>query len=97
MIASNICGATSELLSKGVNGFAFDPYDVSQLTGLLQRVSAPDVDLVSMGRASQKLIEDWGPERFCEGLTVAIRMALADNPQKLSFVDRLLLNIMVMR
>lgn len=97
VIASKICGATSELLSEGVNGFAFDPYDVSQLTGLFQRVSAPGADLASMGKASQELIEDWGPERFSEGLTEAVRKARADNPQKSSFVDRLLLNLLVMR
>ena len=40
VLVSERCGCAPDLVSEGVNGFTFDPCDVDQLAGLMQRVAA---------------------------------------------------------
>ena len=58
VIVSKRCGCAHELVDNGVNGFTFDPWDVDQLAGLLQRVASPEFPLSAFGEAGRRIIAD---------------------------------------
>ena len=92
VIVSERCGCAQDLVADGVNGFTFDPYDVEQLAGLMQRVAAmPDEQRQAMARAGQMIIADWGPERFADGLMQAAAAATRRPPPRASWFDQALL------
>jgi 1,2-diacylglycerol 3-alpha-glucosyltransferase len=92
VIVSKRCGCARDLVRDGVNGFTFDPCDVDELAGLLQRVAAmTDAQRDAMGRAGQRIVADWGPERFAEGLMHAIGVALRRPPPQAAWFDQALL------
>jgi len=51
--------------------------------------------LGQMGAASQRIIADWGPDRFAQGLQSAVRKALEVGPVKPSFGQRLILKALL--
>ncbi len=53
--------------------------------------------LGQMGAASQRIIADWGPDRFAQGLQSAVRKALEVGPVKPSFGQRLILKALLAR
>ncbi len=75
VLVSNRCGCAQDLVQDGLNGFNFDPCNVENLSNLMMRLSenseAAGTRLEEMGRASQKIISQWGPERFADGLVQA--------------------------
>ena len=82
VLVSNRCGCAPDLVEDGVNGFTFDPYDVEALAGLMQRVAAmTDERRAAMGRAGQRIIAEWGPERFAEGLMQAVEARMRRPPR----------------
>jgi glycosyltransferase involved in cell wall biosynthesis len=98
VLVSNRCGCAPDLVQDGGNGFTFDPGDVEELAGLMQRVAAmSDERRRAMGRASERIIADWGPERFADGLMQAVQVALSRPPPKASWLDRSLLWALVHR
>jgi 1,2-diacylglycerol 3-alpha-glucosyltransferase len=98
VLLSNRCGCVPDLVRDGVNGFTFDPYDVEALAGLMQRVAAmTDEQRRAMGQAGQRIIADWGPERFADGLLQALEVARRRPPPRASWLDRSLLWALVHR
>jgi glycosyltransferase involved in cell wall biosynthesis len=98
VIVSERCGCAPDLIRDGVNGFTFDPRDVEELAGLMQRVAAmTDERRQAMGRAGQAIIADWGPERFADGLMQAVEAALSRPLPRGSWFDRTLLWALVHR
>ena len=98
VIVSNRCGCASDLVREDVNGFTFDPYDVEALARLMQRVAAMTGERRhAMGRASQRIIADWGPERFAQGLMQAVQEAVRRPPPKSSWLDQALLWALIHR
>ena len=98
VIVSKRCGCAPDLVQTGVNGFTFDPCDVDELAGLMQRVAAmTDERRLAMGRASQRIIADWGPERFADGLMQAVEAAIRRPPPRAGWPDRLLLAALISR
>ena len=92
VIVSERCGCAPDLVAQGVNGFTFDPYDVELLAGLMLRVAAmTDEQRRAMGRASQRIVADWGPERFADGLMRAVQVAMGRPRPRASRFDRALL------
>ena len=92
VLVSERCGCAPDLVEDGVNGFTFDPHDVEELAGLMQRVAAmTDQRRLAMGRAGQRIVADWGPERFADGLMRAVQVAMRRPPPKVSWFDRQLL------
>lgn len=91
VLVSDRCGCAPDLVSEGVNGFTFDPYDVHGMADLMARIAHNDVDRAAMGRASRAIVADWGPERFADGLEKAVAAALRDGPKQPSLLDRALL------
>ena len=98
VLVSNRCGCAQDLVQEGVNGFTFDPYDVEQMAQLMFRFSAfPSLKLSEFGSASQRIIAEWGPERFAKGMCEAVNMALSVSPPRASVFDRLLLKLLLMK
>ena len=50
-----------------------------------------------MGRASRKIIKDWGPERFADGLMQAVAVARSRPLPRASWLDRSLIWALVHR
>ena len=98
VLVSNRCGCAPDLVQEGINGFTFDPYNVEQLAELMFKISAfQPVGLSAFGLASQRIISDWRPERFAQGLKAAAEKALAVGPPKANWFDRLLLRALLLR
>lgn len=98
VIVSERCGCVPDLVRDGVNGFAFDPCNVADLAELMRRVAVmPDERRQAMGRAGQRIIRDWGPERFADGLLKAVEVALRRPPPEPSWLDRALLWALIHR
>ncbi len=92
VLVSNRCGCATDLVHEGVNGFTFDPYNVEEMANAMLRISAfQDVSLAALGDASRKIISQWGPERFAQGLKAAVEKALSVGSVRPRALPRLLL------
>ncbi len=75
VLVSRRCGCAYDLISEGENGFSFDPYNVNELAELMVNMTLiPDSRRREMGQASQRLIQNWGTDRFAWGLWNAIKV-----------------------
>jgi len=98
VLVSNRCGCAQDLVQEGVNGFTFDPNNVEQLAQLMLRAwSMEPRARIEMGAASQRIISDWGTERFAQGLKSAAECALQNGPAKPTLVQRVILRAMMAR
>jgi len=97
VLVSNRCGCAPDLVKEGMNGFTFDPYNIEQLAGLMLKLSTFNFQLSTMGRASERIIANWGPERFAQGLKAAAECAMAVGAKKAGLLDRLLLRALSLR
>jgi 1,2-diacylglycerol 3-alpha-glucosyltransferase len=92
VLVSNRCGCASDLVQEGKNGFTFDPYDIEQLVSLMLQMSRMETQTrKAMGRESERIIADWGPSRFADGLNGAAHRALEAALPRAGWLDRLLL------
>ncbi len=65
VLVSNHCGCAADLLTEGVNGYSFEPFDGGQLTGLLHRMESLTAEQRAlMGAASAQAIEVFSPQSF---------------------------------
>jgi glycosyltransferase involved in cell wall biosynthesis len=94
VLVSNRCGCAQDLVREGVNGFTFDPNDVSELARFMQRISAPEFPLAQFGSQSSSIVANWGPQRFAEGLEQAVTSAMNAPKPCLRALDRLLLRLL---
>jgi glycosyltransferase involved in cell wall biosynthesis len=97
VLVSNRCGCAQDLVREGVNGFTFDPYNVEPLAEMMLKVSDFRFPLSDFGDASRRIIAEWGPERFANGLDAAVNTALANRPKNTGLLDRLLLRVMTFK
>lgn len=98
MLVSHRCGCAADLMHEGRNGFTFDPGDVDQLAQLMHRMAkAPTQHLSDMGAASRDIIAHWGPERFAEGLRLAVEAGLTAPRPRFGMRSRLLLSALQQR
>ena len=97
VIVSQRCGCAPDLVRNGVNGFTFDPGDVRQLADRMARVASEQCGRATMGAASRRIIADWGPQRFANGLINAVDVARRRPVPKASWLDRQLLTALLHR
>lgn len=98
VLVSERCGCARDLVKNGENGFTFDPYDANQLAALMVKISEITEDQrKQMGKRSQEIIADWGPERFARGAMAAVEKALEVGPKKASLFDRCLMRLLAFR
>lgn len=76
VLVSRRAGCAQDLVRDGVEGFTFDPQDEGALVGWMDRLSSGQVDLRRMGQAARRTIQEWGVERFAEGLWQAIQVGV---------------------
>jgi len=81
VLVSRGCGCALDLVKEGVNGFTFEPDDEHGLAQLMAEMHEGRWDLKKMGRASQRLIAAWSPERFAENLWRAFTCGATGLPQ----------------
>lgn len=98
ILSSGNVGAAEELVQEGVNGYLFDPEDVEELAGLMARMAGMSAEeRLAMGRASERLIMEWGPERFASGAQEAVRAAMSAPMKCAGILDRILLEVLILR
>jgi glycosyltransferase involved in cell wall biosynthesis len=98
VLVSNRCGCASDLVKVGINGFTFNPFNVEQLAQLMFEISVfPPLQLSAFGDASRQIIAHWGPERFAQGLKEAAETALKNTRSRAGLMDRLLLQLLLLR
>jgi glycosyltransferase involved in cell wall biosynthesis len=71
-----------------VSSFVSDPSSI---------IHHPSPTLAQMAQASQRIIADWGPQRFAEGLQAAADKAVKVGSKHASWFDRLLLRGLLLR
>lgn len=76
VLVSNRCGCAADLICEGANGFTFDPQDIEQLAALMSRLWRRPSRRAAMGRASHRVISNWGLDRFVRGFRDAAQMAV---------------------
>jgi glycosyltransferase involved in cell wall biosynthesis len=94
VVVSRACGCAADLVTKGVTGFTFDPYNEADLTEALLTVAAPAFDHAAMGRAARARVAEWGPARFAANFWRAAEAAVAAGPQPPRLASRLLLSVL---
>jgi glycosyltransferase involved in cell wall biosynthesis len=95
VLVSNRCGCARDLVRDGINGFTFDPGNTETLAGLMQKISASGFPLSTFGSESRRLIADWGPARFANGLKAAAAKAMNAGPPSIQLMDRLVLRALL--
>lgn len=76
VLVSSRCGCAADLVTEGQNGYLFDPESQEQLSLLMGRFSTVGFPLSGHGKASERIIAAWSPQRFAEGLEAAGRDAV---------------------
>jgi glycosyltransferase involved in cell wall biosynthesis len=97
VLVSDRCGCAPDLVHTGINGYTFDPFNVEELAGLMQKLAGNECDLAAMGQASRGIIADWTPATFARNLFKAANVALAAPERRFSWFDRLLLKALTYR
>lgn len=62
VIVSNKCGCAKDLIKEGINGFTFDPFDVSQLRQSMEYFSQSPAQAMKLGVESEKIIAKYHPK-----------------------------------
>jgi glycosyltransferase involved in cell wall biosynthesis len=93
-------GAVLRALAENPGGFA-EGVESNSRGGCAPRLSTinsqPSTSLAEMGAASQRIISDWGPERFAAGLKQAVECAMRVGPVKATIVQRMILRALLAR
>lgn len=94
VLVSERCGCAPDLVEHGSNGFVFDPFDISALSGLMLKVaSMDDNNREAMGRAGQARIEAWSPRLFADNM---LKLMKGLQPRKRAgVIDKLLLRVLM--
>jgi 1,2-diacylglycerol 3-alpha-glucosyltransferase len=97
VLVSHRCGCVPELVHDGVNGFAFDPLDPADLARRLTQISLPDFPADTFRQSSAKIIAEWTPERFAQGLAQAVSSAMIAGPVIPTWLQRAILALLLRR
>lgn len=92
VLVSERCGCAPDLVKNGINGYTFNPYNVSEIVVLMHKLSSKKCDLTSMGESSLKIINSWSPELFSKGLAQAVNVAQEIPVSRLGLLDKALLH-----
>jgi glycosyltransferase involved in cell wall biosynthesis len=96
ILLSNRCGCALDLIQESLNGFTFDPYDVLEMAQLMTRVANLDKEAcTAMGKASRRIIADWGLERYTRGLSSAVKAAITSPVHERAWADRMILDLLI--
>lgn len=65
LLVSNSCGAATDLVKEGVNGFTFQSGNAKNLGDKMVALTKQKNDLKKMGEASLQIIKEWNYEKDC--------------------------------
>ena len=83
VLVSRQAGCSADLVKEGATGRLFDPYDIDQLARLMVEMHRMDRQArAEMGEQGQRLIADWGLQRFSQGVLESARIALGYRRQR---------------
>ncbi|MCX8156981.1 MAG: glycosyltransferase [Verrucomicrobiae bacterium] len=89
ILVSNRCGCAYDLVRDGFNGFQFDPFKVDEISLIMIQITRLSLEERNrMAANSVKIIADWGPERFAQGLHQAYECAVREPFNNNHFIDR---------
>jgi 1,2-diacylglycerol 3-alpha-glucosyltransferase len=94
ILLSSKCGCAEDLLQDGQNGFLFDPFNIQDMADKMFLLASDDNNLIQMSQQSLKIISNFTPEHFAEGLNKAVTSAISIGEKKYRFSDLLLLNFL---
>ena len=97
VLVSDRCGCAADLVQEGRNGFTFDPSNVEQLAQLMSKLSAFRFPLSAFGLESQRIISRFGAGAFASGLLQAVDVCLKRPVVRLGLLDRLLLQLLLLK
>lgn len=97
VIVSERCGCARDLVDNGVNGFCFDPERPQDLAKLMLKVAEEDFQRLAFGRASRRIIAEFGPERFASGLRAAADTSVRQGAHRASLLDLAVLDLLCCR
>jgi glycosyltransferase involved in cell wall biosynthesis len=75
VIASEVCGASNDLIIEGVTGYKFNPKNKRQLTDLMIRFHENAVNWDQMSKNAIELIKTWSPKEYSKSLLGALETA----------------------
>jgi glycosyltransferase involved in cell wall biosynthesis len=78
VLCSRLAGCADDLIEDGCNGWRFDPTRPDEFEDALVTALTCD-DLRGLGRAGQRSIQDFGPDRMAKGLRDAVDLARKGN------------------
>jgi glycosyltransferase involved in cell wall biosynthesis len=78
VLVSKRCGCYPDIVRENVNGFAFDPFDETELYGIMRAIVDGRCDLESMGKASLELIDGYSPEKAAKVVARTIEYVLEE-------------------
>lgn len=76
VLVSKVAGCARDLVKPGENGFHFDPFKAGELAELLEIIARRPQQAAAMGEASQRIIANWGCDRFAVAAREAVEIAL---------------------
>jgi len=89
VLVSGAAGCRYDVVREGRNGYLFDPLDTDGMADAMRRMAAlSDAERHAMGRRSEQIIAEWGPERFAGGLWQAVRAACSAGHEKAGLIGR---------
>lgn len=84
ILCSRTAGAGHHLVRENVNGLLFDPESREDITrALVVMHSFDEATRQAMGSASQRIVADFSPQRFGEGLVKAVDAASQQHPLRM--------------
>jgi glycosyltransferase involved in cell wall biosynthesis len=94
VLVSSQAGCASTLVKDGINGFTFSPENAEELTSLLlQMHQLTEEEHREMGQNSKEIIDDWGLNRFCNGVYDAIQFVISKEQRRPDLLSRLLISL----
>ena len=94
VLVSDRCGCVADLVAHGENGLLFDPSDLPGFSQCMTDISRDARQQSAMGRASRERMQQWGPERFAQGLSDAIACARVSGPPRRDRLGGMLLQLL---
>jgi glycosyltransferase involved in cell wall biosynthesis len=76
ILVSKRCGCYPDLIKESINGFSFDPFDDTELFGLMKDITDGKHNLLSMGKASLEIIKDYTLEKAAKVISETIEFVL---------------------
>jgi glycosyltransferase involved in cell wall biosynthesis len=92
VLVSDQAGCANVLVKEGVNGFVFSPENGDALADLLYKVSKMDeTDRRSFCKSSAEIISEWDLDRFCKGITEAVKFVSLKQKADPDLISKLLI------